>query len=182
MKGRENLGKREIYNYENPKFAPLRAPMREAMRALLNAERYFAAIKEVVWGRFGMKYLSDAIHSLEHEQLGRIDQFGGTLHQLGLDIEYPATAELDEPLGDLDEVFRVCVEIVDNVEEALSGFIRKADELGCYAQGREAENLQIQNSADRTKLLEAWSMWDNGVSASSFDKYAKLLFGGEEDG
>ncbi len=170
------MKKRDFYNYETKTFSPLRDPMREAMRAFLNAERYFAAIKEVVWGRFGMKYLSDAIHSLEHEQPGRIDEFGYTLHQLGLEIEYPATPELDEPLGDLDEVFRVCVEIVDSVEQALAVFIRKADELQFYAQGREAENLQIQNSRDRTKLLEAWSMWDNRESASSFDKYVRILF------
>lgn len=175
------MKKREQYNYENSRFSPLRAPMREAMRAFLNAERYFAAIKEVVWGRFGMKYLSDAIHSLEHEQPPRIDRFGAILHQMGLEIEYPATQELDEPLGDLDEVFRVCVEIVDEIERALGNFIRKADELDLYALGREAENLQMENSAGRTKLLEAWSMWDNKVSASSFDKYVRILFGGDDD-
>ena len=174
------MKKRGFYNYESKTFAPLRDPMRDAMRTFLNAERYFAAIKEGVWGRFGMKYLSDAIHGLEHEQPGRIDRFGDALHQVGLEIEYPATAELDESLPDLDEVFRVCVEIVDEVEKSLSEFIRKADELGCYAQGREAENLQIENSADRTRLLEAWSMWDNAVSASSFDKYVKILYGGED--
>ena len=99
------MKKREFYSYKSKTFAPLRDPMREAMRAFLNAERYFAAIKEVVWGRFGMKYLSDAIHSLEHKQPGRIDRFGDLLHQLGLEIEYPATPELGEPLPDLDEVF-----------------------------------------------------------------------------
>lgn len=175
------MKKRDFYNYETKTFAPLRDPMRQVMTALLNAERYFAAIKEVVWGRFGMKYLSDAIHSLEHRQPPRIDQFANILHQLGLEIEYPATPELAEPLGDLDEVFRVCMEIVDNVEQALTGFIRKADELQFYAQGREAENLQIENSADRIRLLEAWSMWDNNVSASSFDKYVRELYGGDGD-
>ena len=175
------MRKREYYNYENSRFAPLRAPMREAMRAFLNAERYFAAIKEVVWGRFGMKYLSDAIHALEHKQPERIDQFGDILHQRGVEIEYPATQELAEPLSDLDEVFRVCVEIVDSLEQALAGFICQTDELKLYALGREVETLQMENSADRTLLLEAWSMWDNGVSASSFDKYVKILFGGEDD-
>lgn len=173
--------KRELYNYESRTFAPLRDPMREAMRAFLNAERYFGAMKEIVWGRFGMKYLSDAIHSLEHKQPPRIDDFGGILHQMGLEIEYPATPEMDEPLPDLDEVFRVCVEIVDEIEAALGRFIRKADELNMNALGREVETLQIENSADRTKLLEAWSMWDNKVSASSFDKYIRILYGGDDD-
>lgn len=174
------MKKRDYYNYENQKFSPLRDPMRQAMTALLNAERYFAAIKEVVWGRFGMKYLSDAIHALEHRQPGRIDQLGDILHQLGLEIEYPATQELDEPLGDLDEVFRVCVELVDDVEKGLSEFIRVADNLQLWAAGRGAENIQLENSADRTRLLEAWSMWDNKVSTSSFDKYVRVLYGGED--
>lgn len=175
------MKKRDFYSYETKPFSLLRDPMREAMRAFLNAERYFAAIKEAVWGRFGMKYLSDAIHSLEHLQPERIDRFGDTLHQLGLEIEYPATPELDEPLPDLDEVFRVCVEIVDEIENTLGGFIKKADELNLYALGREAETLQMDNSADRTKLLEAWNMWDNKVSASSFDKYIHILYGGDDD-
>lgn len=175
------MTKREFYNYKSRTFAPLRDPMREAMRAFLNAERYFAAIKEVVWGRFGMKYLSDAIHSLEHKQPPRIDQFGDILHQLGLEIEYPATPELDEPLPDLDEVFRVCVEIVNDVENALAEFIRKADEYHFYSVARRTENIQMENGKDWTKLLEAWSMWDNNVSASSFDKYVRILYGGDDD-
>ena len=175
------MKKREFYNYENQKFSPLRDPMRRVMSALLDAERYFAAVKEVVWGRFGMVFLSDAIHALEHKQPERIDRFGAILHQLGLEIEYPATQELDEPLGDLDEVFRVCVELVDEVEHGLSDFIRAADNLQLWAAGRGAEELQMENSADRTHLLEAWSMWDNRVSASSFDKYVKELMGGGPD-
>lgn len=174
------MKKRDFYNYETKTFAPLRDPMRQVMTALLNAERYFAAVKEVVWGRFGMKYLSDTIHTLEHKQPPRIDQFGDILHQLGLEIEYPATLELDEPLPDLDEVFRVCVEIFNSVENALADFIRKADEYHFYSTARQTESIQVENGKDWTKLLEAWSMWDNEVSPSSFDKYVKLLFGGEE--
>ena len=75
----------------------------------------------------------------------------------------------------------MCVEVVDEVERGLSGFIRAADNLQCRAAGRGAEELQMENSADRTRLLEAWSMWDNQVSASSFDKYVKILFGGGDD-
>lgn len=172
------MKKRDYYNYENPRFAPLRDPMRGVMTAYLNGERYFGAIKEVVWGRFGLPWLSGAIHSLEHKQPPRIDRFGDAMKELGLEIEYPATQELDEPLGDLDEVFRVCVELVDDIEDALARLIQAADAGQFWALGRSAEDLQTANSADRTKLLEAWSMWDNKVSASSFDKYVRDLYGG----
>lgn len=194
------MTKREYFNYENPAFYNLRDPMREVMKSFLDAERYFAAIKEVVWGRYAMPYLSDAIHSLEHKQPGRIDQFSDAMRQEGLEIEYPGTAELDtDSLESLDEVFRVCVELTDNIDRALQMFIDVADkrkgERGLAltekqgkfpALARQAEQLQIDNSADRTKLLESWAMWGNQPSASSFDKWVKSRYdlpddGGEDD-
>ena len=193
------MTKREYYNYKNPVFGALRDPMREAMKGFLEAERYFAAIKEVVWGRYGMPYLSEAIHTLEHKQPERIDQFSDAMRQFGLEIEYPGTPELDEGLETLDSVFRVCVELTDNVDKGLQEFIEVADrkrgargmpptdQQGAFpALARQAEQLQIENSADRTRLLEAWSMWGNNPSMSSFDKWVKSRYdlpdyNGEDD-
>lgn len=179
------MEKRDIYNYKNPKFYALRDPMRKVMRAFLDAERYFAAIKEVVWGRYGMPYLSDAIHALEHKQPERIDAFSSAMRQEGLEVEYPGTPELDEPLDVLDEVFRVCVDLTDNIDRSLQDFIDVSDKRNSGAtpqQGkfpalaRQAEQLQIENSQDRTKLLEAWSMWGNKPGISSFDKWVRTLY------
>lgn len=189
------MEKREIYNYKNPKFYSLRDPMREVVRSFWAAMQYYATIKERVWGRYGMFYLSQAIHSLEHKQGGRIDQFSDAMRQEGLELEYPGVPELDEPLDVLDEVFRICVELNDQIDRALQRFIDVADrrmneageapsaEQGKFpALARQAEQLQIDNSSDKTKLLEAWSMWDNKPSISSFDKWVKNIYDLGDDG
>lgn len=189
------MEKREIYNYKNPKFYSLRDPMREVVRSFWAAMQYYATIKERVWGRYGMFYLSQAIHSLEHKQGGRIDQFSNAMRQEGLELEYPSVPELDEPLDVLDEVFRICVELNDQIDRALQRFIDVADrrmneageapsaEQGKFpALARQAEQLQIDNSADKTKLLEAWSMWDNKPGISSFDKWVKNIYDLGDDG
>lgn len=189
------MEKREIYNYKNPKFYSLRDPMREVVRSFWAAMQYYATIKERVWGRYGMFYLSQAIHSLEHKQGGRIDQFSNAMRQEGLELEYPGVPELDEPLDVLDEVFRICVELNDQIDRALQRFIDVADrrmneageapsaEQGKFpALARQAEQLQIDNSSDKTKLLEAWSMWDNKPSISSFDKWVKNIYDLGDDG
>ena len=191
----EKVTKRDYFNYANPKFSPLRDPMRQTIHAFWAAMHYFAAIKEVVWGRYGMSYLSDAIHTLEHKQPERIDQFSRLMRQQGLEIEYPGTPELNEQLETLDEVFRVCVELTDNIDTALQRFINVADrkegengsrptELQGHfpALARQAEQLQIDNSADRTRLLEAWSMWGNSPSMSSFDKWVKSRYNLDDSG
>ena len=183
------MKKREFFNYENPKFFALRDPMREVIRAYWAAMQYYASIKEIVWGRYGMAYLSDSLHTMEHKQPEYIDQFSAIMRQQGLEIEYPSVPELDELLDSLDEVFRVCIELNDiNVAD------RKENEVGgvpSQSQGhfpglaRQVESLQIENSKDRKKLLESWSMWDNGSSMSSFDKWVKSIYdlpdNGEED-
>ena len=192
------MKKREFFNYENPKFFALRDPMREVIRAYWAAMQYYASIKEIVWGRYGMAYLSDSLHTMEHKQPEYIDQFSAIMRQQGLEIEYPSVPELDELLDSLDEVFRVCIELNDNVDKALQRFInvadRKENEVGgvpSQSQGhfpglaRQVESLQIENSKDRKKLLESWPMWDNGSSMSSFDKWVKSIYdlpdNGEED-
>ncbi|MBQ0125891.1 MAG: hypothetical protein KBS59_06170 [Clostridiales bacterium] len=170
------MKKRDFYNYKNPKFAPLREPMRNVMSAYGQAEKYFAAIKEVTWARFGMKSLTNYIHALEHIQPDEVDKFKSIMSEIGLEVEYPATPELDtEQFADLDEVFKVCADIIDANDEALHGFVEFIDtnhkEFSSLA--RKVENLQMQNSAERTFILEAWSMWDNGTSESSFDNWVE---------
>ena len=117
------------------------------------------------------------------------------MRQEGLEIEYPGVPELDEPLDVLDEVFRICVELNDQIDRALQRFIdvadRRMNEMGeapsqdqgkFPALARQAEQLQIDNSMDKTRLLEAWSMWGNKPSMSSFDKWVKSRYDLEDDG
>lgn len=167
------MKKRDIYNYDNPQFMFLREKMRKVMTAYGEAERFFAFIKEITWAEFGMKSLTNYIHALEHIQPDAVDAFKDILAEQGLMVEYPAIDELVENFSDLDRVFEVCVQIVNNIDEALRDFIKSVDTQRpeFSAMARSAENLQMKNSAERTFLLEAWSMWDNNPSYTSFDNW-----------
>ena len=173
---------REYANWENPKFAPLMGPVRRVMEAYGNAEKWFADIKDRVLCDMGMVFLSDAIHQLEHKQPERVDAFAEIPHDYHLRLPYPGTPELDEDFNDdLDRVFEVCVTIVDAVDGALGDFIRVTADGEFNALSLKAEELQLQNTGDRQKLLSAWAMWDNGaMSRASFDNWCRNLFA--EDG
>lgn len=174
---------REYANWENPKFAPLMEPVRRVMEAYGNAEKWFADIKDRVLCDMGMVFLSDAIHRLEHKQPERVDAFADIPHDYHLRLPYPGTPELDEDFNDdLDRVFEVCVTIVDAVDGALGDFIRVTADGEFNALSLKAEELQLQNTGDRQKLLSAWSMWDNGgMSRATFDSWCRKLFADDEE-
>ena len=169
------MKKREKYNYKNPAFESLRQPMRGVMRAYGEAERYFAVYKETSWEQWGMKSLTDYIHALEHIQPEAVDEFKEILAEVGLPVEYPGIDEVITAFENLDELFESCVEIIDTTDDALRSFCTAIDtehpELGALARG--VETLLTKNSAERTFLLEAWSMWDNSDSVTSFDNWVE---------
>ena len=167
------MKKREFFNYDNSAFSPLREPMRRVMTAYGEAERHFAFIKEITWVEFGMKALTAYIHGLEHLQPDYVDRLKEIFAEKGLMIEYPTISEMVEPFESLDKVFEVCVGIIDETDESLRSLIRVIDTKcpECSALARKIEDLQMKNSAERTFLLEAWSMWDNTPSYTSFDNW-----------
>lgn len=169
------MKKREHFNYENPEFSSLRDPMRAVMEAYGEAERYFASIKEITWAEWGLKALAGFLHSLEHKQPDYVDRFKEILSEKGLMVEYPTVRELTEDLYDLDRVFEACVSIIDHTDSALLKMIDEIEEgyPEFKALARKMENLQMENSSDRIFLLEAWSMWDNKPSYSSFDNWVE---------
>lgn len=173
---------REYAGWNNPKFTAIKEPMRGVMKAYGNAEKWFADIKDRLLTDMGMVFLSNAVHHLEHVQPERIDQFAEIPHDYHLRLPYPGTPELDEEFNDdLDRVFEVCVQIVDEINEALGAFIRVTADGEFNALSLKAEELQILNTDDRRNLLEAWAMWDNGgMSRASFDSWCRRLF--ESDG
>ncbi len=173
---------REYAGWNNPNFTAIKEPMRGVMKAYGNAEKWFADIKDRLLADMGMVFLSNAVHHLEHVQPERIDLFAEIPHDYHLRLPYPGTPELDEEFDDdLDRVFEVCVQIVDEINEALGAFIRVTADGEFNALSLKAEELQILNTDDRRKLLEAWAMWDNGgMSRASFDSWCRRLF--ESDG
>lgn len=166
---------KDFYNYANPEFSAVRDPMRRVMKAYGNAERWFAHIKEVTWADYGSEFLTNGLHAMEHIQPIRVDTFKGVLAQWGLEVEYPPIAEFLEPLPDYGRIFEVSVSIVDEIHEALLDFIRVTDGGRMDAAARQVEQLEIDNSKDRAWLIQAWKMWDTGVSFGTMDSWVKKL-------
>lgn len=139
--------------------------------AFLWANRALDTTKEAVWIDFGLPFTSQFIHEIAHINLKRLDAFGDILHENHLKQTYPATPSLDELIGDMDKVFEIVVTIIDEVDEALNNFIKAASGGRSNAMALAAETLQMENSADRTKVLQAWKMWSTGVANTSFDNW-----------
>lgn len=155
--------------------ADLLAAADEVNGAFLFANRALDTVKESVLIEHGLPFASAMLHELAHVHLQRLDAFGDILHEMHWLQSYPATPRLDEKIEDMDKAYAVSVEIVRRVDEALKRFIQSADSAGFGAMARNAENIQMQNSADRTLLLQAWQMWDSSRSKTSFDSWVRRL-------
>lgn len=172
----------DFYNYDNGRFAALRDASRKVTEKMQNANRGLDTLKEWVLIEMGLVNTSNEIHKLAHKQPGYFDRVGDILHQRHLIQEYPATEEYTKRPDDMDGVFEEIMRLLRENDEALKDFIRVCDENAQYALARQAETIQIENSEDCTKFLQAWAMFDDGSSsATSFDNWVKHLFeGGDE--
>lgn len=172
----------DFYNYDNERFAALRDASRKVTEKMQNANRGLDTLKEWVLIEMGLVNTSNEIHKLAHKQPGYFDTIGDILHQRHLMQEYPATEEYTKRPDDMDGVFEEIMRLLRENDEALKDFIRVCDENAQYALARQAETIQIKNSEDCTKFLQAWAMFDDGSSsATSFDNWVKHLFeGGDE--
>lgn len=162
-----------------------RAPEESILRAAgdvnsvyLWANRALDTTKEAVWIDFGLPFTSQFIHGLAHINLERLDAFGDILHEHHIRQTYPPTPELTEKIEDVDKAFEIVVAIIDEVDEALNKFIEAAGGGKFNAMALAAENLQVENSTDRTKVLQAWKMWATGVKGTSFDNWILHLTAG----
>lgn len=172
------MNAKQYYEWGNGRFSMLYESVRNVMEAYGNAEKWFADIKDRVLTEFGMPFLSNYLHSLEHKQPICIDSFSKIVHIYGLRLPYPGTKELDESLDDeLDRVFEVSIRIIDEIDEALNGFIQTSSGGEFNALSLKAEELQLLNAYDRQPLIEAWKMWDNGeMNRASFDNWCRSHF------
>lgn len=158
-------------SYKKPEYSMLRDPARGVVAAYQDAARFLDTIKEWVYIEKGMIHTSDFIHNMAHEMPKRFDQFGDILHERHLSIEYPATNELTEEITDMDQVFEFIVSILDNIQEALDQFHQVTDKGRFKPMALAVEELMVENSKEYTKVLQAWSMWSQGVGESSFDNW-----------
>lgn len=142
------------------------------------ANRALDTTKEAVWIDFGLPFTSQFIHDIAHINLERLDAFGDVLHENHIRQTYPPTSALTETIEDVDKAFEITVSIIDEVDAALNRFIETAGGGKFNAMALAAENIQMENSADRTKVLQAWKMWSTGVRGTSFDNWILHLTNG----
>jgi hypothetical protein len=135
-------------------------------------------VQESILIDFGMPNTAKVIHDNAHEFPKRFDSFIDMLHENHLRGEYPATAELTEPIEDVDKAFELTVAALDNVKDVLNAFHALTDNDEFRPMALFTESLMQQNSADYTKFLEMWAMWDESSDKAAYDKWAKQFSGG----
>lgn len=159
--------------YKNELYSPLYEPMRGVMRGMGKAMWHFAQLKEMTWYQWGYAGITGFIHHLEHVYPEYIDRFKGLMAQLGLPISYPPIEEFRGAGKDLEDIFRTCIGLIDEVNMALSRFVEAADNLYFEPLARQAENIQMANFEARAILTQALTMSEQGNSASSLDSWLK---------
>lgn len=176
---------KEIFNFENSKYAPLRDSSRAVVKAYQDANRFFDTAQEYVYIEAGMKFFSRIIHNQAHEFPKRFDKFGDMLHERHLMVEYPSTPELnwkEEFKDGVNDVFPFLIRVLDNIQEALDIFHSQTDNANFRPMALFAEELMAENSADYTKLLELWARWDKERgSYTSFDSWCEKMLNNEEE-
>ena len=157
--------------YRNERYAGLYEPMRRAMAAMGKAMWWFAALKEQTWYQ-GYAGVTAAIHALEHKQPEYIDELKDIMAKLGLPLSYPPIPELDMEYPGLSGTFDMCIGLLDEVNDALSGIVEVCDTANDEPLARYAENVQMENFQDRQWLVEANTMAENGDgSTTSYDSW-----------
>ena len=170
---------RDIYNWDSQMFAALREPARNVVAAYQQAARFLDTVQESVYIEHGLVHTARMIHNLAHEMPKRFDVFGDMLHERHLMTEYPATPELTERVEDMDKAFEIVIAVLDDIQEALEAFRSATDNAGFRPMALKAEELMLQNSADYTRILNAWVMWDESTSKTSFDGWVLHLMDGD---
>ena len=168
---------RDVYNYDTAPYDALREPARRVVAAYQQAARFLDTVQESVYIEHGMVHTARILHNLAHEMPKRFDEFGDMLHERHLMAEYPATPELTERVEDMDKAFEIAIAVLDDVQKALETFRMVTDNAEFRPMALKAEELMAQNSRDYTRILDMWSMWDTGVSKTSFDNWALHLGG-----
>ena len=175
---------RDIFNFENAKYAPLRDPSRAVIAAYQDANRFYDTAQEYVYIEQGMTFLSRFIHHRAHEFPQRFDSFIEMLHERHLMGEYPATDELNwrEELKNIDDVFYLLIRVLDHIQEALERFRDVTDNADFRPMALFTEELMAQNSADYTQILALWNRWnDEGGSKTSFDSWVEKIMRSEDE-
>jgi hypothetical protein len=170
---------KEVFDYKNPTYAPLKEPAKEVVGAYQTAARFFDTVQEVVLIEHGLIHTARAVHKVAHLFPQRFDAYIDMLHERHLMGIYPATPELVEPINDMDKAFEIIIGVLDDIQEALEKFHAVTDNAMFRPMALKTEELMLQNSQEYTKFLNMWVMWDMSDSKTSFDNWVLHMEEGE---
>lgn len=165
----------EFYNYDREPYFSIRDAARGVTGAFGAQNKWLDTMQEWLFIERGLKHTSDIIHGIAHRALVYLDDFSEILHERHLMTEYPATMELDEKFSDPSDVFSAVCAVLDETGEALKRFRDLAAANGLDPMALKTEELMMKVSREQTAVLKLWQMWDQGVSATSFDNWALHL-------
>ena len=166
----------EFFTYDKEPYSRLREAARGVTGAYGAQNKWLDTMQEWLFIECGLKHTSDLIHGIAHRALVDLDEFSDILHERHLMTEYPATEELAEIFGDPSDVFAAVCTVLEATGEALKNFRDTAAATPTVdGLALKTEDLMMKNSREYDVVLKLWQMWDQGVSASSFDNWALHL-------
>lgn len=166
---------KEYFDYQNPKFAALKEPARAVVDAAQRVNRFLDTVQEWFYIEAAMPFTSEFFHKISHQYPKIFDAFVEMLHERHLMGFYPATPELTEDIENADKAFEIAIGVLDEFHEALEGFHAATDNAQFRPMALRTEEFMLQNSGYYTKILQAWEMWDQSNSTSSFDNWMRNL-------
>lgn len=165
--------------YEN--YPNLYETGKKAIGEMGRAMWHFAQLKEITWYQWGLQGITAAVHGLEHVYGEYIDRFKEAIATLGLPLIYPDIKALDEDFTDIVSILDTCIDLIDDVNNALSDFIFETDNARLEPLARQAEEIQIMNFRPRAWLTQTRTMAENGESMASLDKWFEEFMAKEGD-
>lgn len=161
------------FSWDKEPYAPAREPAKAVVGAMQDAARWLDTVQEWVLMDAGMPHTARVVHDMAHTFPAKFDKFIDMLHEQHLKGEYPSTAELTEPIESVDKAFELVIAALDNVKTALTEFHSVTDNDDIRPMALYAENALQENSADYTKILFMWKMWDENGNKTSYDNWVK---------
>lgn len=144
---------------------------RRVMVAMGKAMWGMAQLKECVWYS-GFQGVTNFFHWMEHSYGDRIDEFKAILAQIGLPLPYPEFPAMTRYPSTVEEAFEIGIDLIDEVNTAVSDFVEETDNIRYEPLARQAENIQIANYKPKAYMTQAIEMARDGdSSATSFDSW-----------
>ena len=81
----------------------------------------------------------------------------------------------------MDKAFEIVIGVMDEIQDALEDFRSVTDNADFRPMALKTEELMLRNSEEYTRFIDAWFMWDESESRTSFDNWVEHLKAGGAD-